>query len=185
MKRSAILVPSEGPQSWKNFLAQPDKQWRTGYSAKTLAHCWEESDGIPAEVLRLLPPNAMPLIIIPEHKVILPGGARESQNDIFMLAKAGEETISITIEGKVNEPFGPLVKDWMSTATDGKIIRLNFLCEKLNISPAHVQHLRYQLLHRTVSAILEMERFGTTSSAMFLFPMDMWLDDFTSLMCWD
>lgn len=102
-----------------------------------------------------------------------------------MLAKAGDEIISVTIEGKVNEPFGPLVKDWMITSTSGKTIRLNFLCEKLNICPGQVQHLRYQLLHRTVSAILEMERFGTTSCAMFVHSFslsNMWLDDFSTFL---
>jgi predicted RNA-binding protein with PUA-like domain len=26
-----ILTPTTGPDSWKSFLADPDKQWKTGY----------------------------------------------------------------------------------------------------------------------------------------------------------
>ena len=49
-----ILIPSAGPDSWKQFLAKPDLHWAVGYSARTMAHCWEASDGIPGEVRRLL-----------------------------------------------------------------------------------------------------------------------------------
>jgi len=27
-----------GPEDWKPLLAEPEKHWRTGYSAKTLAY---------------------------------------------------------------------------------------------------------------------------------------------------
>ena len=34
-------VPSQGPEDWQQILIEPDKQWKTGYSAKSLAYCWE------------------------------------------------------------------------------------------------------------------------------------------------
>ena len=46
-------LPSDGPDAWQVFLAEPDKQWRTGYSAKTLAHSWEAKDRLPNEVASL------------------------------------------------------------------------------------------------------------------------------------
>ncbi|WP_439099719.1 DUF6946 family protein [Desulforhopalus vacuolatus] len=30
-----ILVPARKPDNWKQFLASPDKQWKTGYSARS------------------------------------------------------------------------------------------------------------------------------------------------------
>ena len=39
--------------------------------------------------------------------------------------------------------------------------RLDFLCQTLGLHRAAVAGIRYQLLHRTASAILEAQRFGT------------------------
>jgi hypothetical protein len=52
------------------------------------------------------------LLAIPEYKVSLPGWGAASQNDIFCLARTQHGLVSIMVEGKVNEPFGPLVKEW-------------------------------------------------------------------------
>jgi hypothetical protein len=38
--------------------------------------------------------------------VPLPGGSTQSQNDAFVLARTPKGLVSITIEGKVSEPFG-------------------------------------------------------------------------------
>ena len=40
---SKIYIPSAGPDSWQQFLADPQKRRRTGYSAKSLAYSWEEA----------------------------------------------------------------------------------------------------------------------------------------------
>ena len=45
-----ILSFTSGPAAWQALLADPNKHWRTGYSARTLAHCWEAADGFPPEV---------------------------------------------------------------------------------------------------------------------------------------
>jgi hypothetical protein len=76
-----ILVPSAGPNSWRQVLAKPDLHWAVGYSARTIAHAWEEADGVPPEVAAIL--NAALgstelLLAIPEHRTPLPGGTRES-----------------------------------------------------------------------------------------------------------
>jgi len=80
-----IYIPSSCADSWQQFLAQPQKQWKTGYSAKTLAYSWEEADGFPREIETAFANpdvaalnNTTPLLIVPEHKVPLPGGRTES-----------------------------------------------------------------------------------------------------------
>lgn len=165
---SKVLVPSGGPDGWKHFLAQPDLHWAKGYSARTLAHCWEESGGLPPEVRSILEPvtGALePLLIIPERKTPLPGGTRESQSDAFLLARAPDGLLACTIEGKVDEPFGPTVGQQMANASAGKIQRLSFLCARLGLTdcPADVH---YQLLHRTVSALIEADKFHAKHAAM-------------------
>jgi hypothetical protein len=36
-----MYLPTVGPQDWQKLLADPEKQWRTGYSARTIAYAWE------------------------------------------------------------------------------------------------------------------------------------------------
>ena len=47
-----ILMFTSGPDDWRALLADPAKHWRTGYSARTLAHCWEVANGFPPEVAK-------------------------------------------------------------------------------------------------------------------------------------
>ena len=109
-----ILRFTSGPADWQALLADPTKHWRTGYSARTLAHSWEAAEGFPPEVVLAMAKSADPLLAglapvlaVPEFKVPLPGGERASQNDIFVLARSTAGPVSIMIEGKVNESFGP------------------------------------------------------------------------------
>jgi hypothetical protein len=71
---------------------------------------------------------------IPEFKVQRPGGERASQNDIFVLARAPAGQVSIMVEGKVEESFGPLLGDWLEEASPGKRERLAFLLETLGLA---------------------------------------------------
>jgi hypothetical protein len=44
-----IYIPTQSPEDWRRLLAQPEKHWREGYSARALAECWERADGFPVE----------------------------------------------------------------------------------------------------------------------------------------
>jgi hypothetical protein len=184
MKR--ILIPAHSAEQWKSFLAEPDKQWRRGYSARTLAHCWHDAPGFPEEVKRVLH-QAAPfrqiemLIAIPEHQVSLPGGGKPSQNDLWVLAGCQDGLVSIAVEGKVAEPFGPTIQEWDYTSSAGKQERLEFLCSALNLSFPPPDHIRYQLFHRTVSAILEAKRYFAKYAVMLVHSFsesDQWVEDY-------
>ncbi len=165
-----ILIPSSGPDDWKQFLAQPELHWATGYSARTLAYCWEAAEGIPAEVQRLLDAafgKVEPLVIIPERKTPLPGGRRESQSDVFVLGRHATGTVACTIEGKVDEPFGPTVTQQMAETSSGKTERLAYLCQRLGLTDCPGE-VHYQLLHRSVSALVEADRFAANQAAMIV-----------------
>lgn len=82
-----ILHFTSGPASWKALLADPEKQWRTRYSARTLAHAWEAAEGFLPEVSAALAntdapalAGLEPLVAVPEFKVSLPGGERASSS---------------------------------------------------------------------------------------------------------
>ncbi len=181
-----VHIPSSGPIAWQAFLAKPDLHWRTGYSAKTLAYCWESANGLPPEIARMFDAPAELLLAVPEYKVPLPGGTTQSQNDVFALIRHGEETCAAMIEGKVNEPFDKTVAEWLRTPSDGKQVRLRHLCELLGLDPERPPlHLRYQLLHRTASALIEARRFKTDEAAMIVHsfsPQRLWFEDYVALL---
>lgn len=158
-----IYVPTTGPDSWKSLLADPKKHWATGYSARSLAHCWEQANGLPREIANLFKTPAELLIGIPEHKVNLPGGERPSQSDLFALLRVGDETVACTIEGKVSEAFGPTVEEWLHDASEGKKVRLKFLCDRLGLQQPLPPTLRYQLLAPVVFPN-KIKAFGRTKA---------------------
>ena len=177
-----ILVPTRSTADWKAFLAAPDRQWRAGYSAMATAQSWEAAKGLPPEIAILLGRDAKALIVIPEHKVPLPGPGRDSQCDVFAIARTTDETLAVSIEAKVDEPFGPAVGEWLTNASEAKHTRLGALCDLLGC-PAPSEQLRYQLLHRTAAAIIEADRFKTDASAMIVQSFSQshrWFEDFAA-----
>ena len=178
-----ILIPTVGPESWRQFLADPEKQWKRGYSAMATALSWEAAQGVPAEIERLLGGEVELLLAIPEHKVPLPGGKRDSQCDVFCLLRQRDQTIAAAVEAKVREPFGPTVEEWLNNASAGKRERLQFIQDLLGLDGVVIPQLRYQLLHRTAAAVIEGRRFGTTKAAMIVQSFSQehaWFDDFSA-----
>lgn len=168
------LAFTTGPESWRVLLADPDKHWKTGFSARTLAHCWEAAEGFPPEVNAVLAhctapelSSIEPVLAIPEFKVPLPGGKRASQNDIFVLAKTAAGPVTIMVEGKVNESFGPTLGEWRAEASEGKETRLAFLLELLALRDPPPE-VRYQLLHRSASALIAAEQYRAAAAVMLV-----------------
>ncbi|MEZ0018064.1 DUF6946 family protein [Sinorhizobium fredii] len=169
---SAIYVPSRGSSDWQRLLADPEKHWRVGYSAVSLAECWEAARGLPNEIRQLLSSvgsSTELLLALPEHKVPLPGSHRgKSQNDLFALIRVGDQTLAAMVEGKVDESFDKPLGEWLVNASAGKRERLAFICDLLGLPQPLPNTIRYQLLHRTASAIIEAQRFKTDMAAMIV-----------------
>lgn len=174
-KQPKVFIPAQKPEDWKRFLAD-EKHWRKGYSAYELAYSWQEAQDFPPPVRKVFENSGFPLfgdvellLALPEYQVPLPpASGRPSQSDIFVLARGNNQLIAITVEGKVSEDFGPTVGDWIAEGTKGKQERLRFLLKELGLEGKQVNGIRYQLLHRTASAILEAERFGARSALMIV-----------------
>jgi hypothetical protein len=185
-----IYIPSSGPDDWQQFLAEPKKQWRTGYSAKSLAYSWEEADGFPKEIEKALADPEVsdlngtePLLVIPEHKVPLPGGSTASQNDVFVLGSTPAGLVSICIEGKVNESFGEPISKWGPDSSPGKRKRFDYLVGLLELEGEDLSDIYYQLLHRTASAVIEAKRFHAGTAAMLVHSFSQehkWFPEFRS-----
>ena len=183
---SKVFIPSAGPGDWKAFLADPEKHWVRGRSARSFAHCWEDCDGFPPEIEAILHQVSAfkgieSLLVFPEWKVPLPGGVRASQNDAWVLAKCSSGLVSISIEGKVEEPFDKTISEWLLDASPGKLERLNYLVSCLGLASQPLDHIYYQLMHRTASAIIEAERFGASYAVMLIHtfsPTDQWFEEY-------
>jgi hypothetical protein len=187
---SHFYIPASGVEDWRRLLADPDKHWRTGYSARALAHCWEAAGGFPPEVQELFTHSGNPafrrmelLLAFPEHKVVMPpSGGHPSQNDLFALARDRDGRLAaLTVEGKVSEPFGETLARWNAEGSPGKAERLALIEKTLGLTGGLPATIRYQLLHRTTSAVLEARRFSARSAMMVVHSFsqgDAWFEDF-------
>jgi len=152
--------PADEPWQWEK-LHSPGK-WKPGRSAKALAHCWTDAGGFPREVQKALDDSAYPALQnlrfecgYPECPAKLAGVGRQSMNDILVWARGNDGLVCITVEGKVLESFAQLVKGWRKkNPGENREIRLSCLLKATGLQESQVHNLRYQLLHRTASAII-------------------------------
>gem|GEM_PF-7127426 len=161
-----------------------------GTPPRQLPMLGKEPSGFPPEIAAILSSTTDDnlrevelLLAIPEHKVYFPPmQGHASQNDVFALAKAiNGDLLSIAVEAKVSESFGLTVDEWIADPTQGKTERLNFLEDKLHIVGKPLGNIRYQLLHRLCSALLEAERFNAKYAILVIHSFsqsDKWFGDF-------
>jgi len=185
-----IFVPTESYRDWQRLLAKPELHWKAGYSAMTLARSWDEQEdqGFPPEVGDALAAaqasqleNLSLLLALPEYQVALPGGDRPSQTDVLAIARGDAGLVVVAVEGKVDEPFGPTVGERRADRTRGVDERLRFLTDCLGLREPIPGSIRYQLLHRSASAVLVAEQFRAVAAVMLVHsfsPTNKWFEDF-------
>ena len=104
-----------------------------------------------------------------------------STSRLFALVRTPRGVFACGVEAKVAESFGPTVGDWLRDFSPGKAERLKYLCSVLGLSEPLPVGLRYQLLHRTASALIEAKRFACAGAAMLVHSFSSeheWLGDF-------
>lgn len=160
------------PEDVIPHLGKGERHWRKGRSAYELAHSWVCSVGIPVPVRDVLAltedfRGARLLEGMFEKETDLTTKGRPSQTDLLVLCRCAAGIGVIGIEGKVDEPFGPLVGDWRD-GSPGKKRRLKSLCSMLVLCPDAVDELRYQLFHRTAAVLLEAQRYEADAAMMLV-----------------
>jgi hypothetical protein len=171
-----IYRPTTGPEDWKTLLADPE-QWATGKTAKTVAERWEstKSRGFPPEVADVFrspsTPAALrsiePLLAIPEHQISLSGVSKATHTDVFALAKdSSGHLIAIAVEGKTADSFGPTVGEWVAMSSENAN-RMESMRGALGLSEIP-EAIRYALVHRAASAVLEAKRFNAPTAVMLV-----------------
>ena len=187
MKR--LFVPTESGADWKRLLAKPELHWKPGKSAMSAAACWEASgDRLPGELTASLEASLDPdlanlqlLAAIPEWPIELPGGLTASYTDVLALARNDRGLVAVAVEAKVEEEFGPTLGEKRLAPSEGQSARLKYLHEVLRLENALPDLIRYQLLHRTASAILAARLFHAHVAVMLVqsfSPVGRWREDF-------
>lgn len=182
-----LYVPLLQPQDIIPHLRKQEAHWRAGYSAQELAYSWfNAGNNFPSAVraaLRTAPEYAAAEMVDAhfECQVSLGTPGEDSHTDILVIASLQDRISVIAVEGKVNESFDQYVQSW--NITPGKQNRLNGLCKTLGLDTQACNRIRYQLLHRTASAIYEAKRYRSVDAMMLVHsfsPTHRWFDDFTS-----
>jgi hypothetical protein len=161
---------------WRPIVG--DRNWVPLHSAYELAHKWHGGGfppavqaslaNVPFEVLRTLTIN----YCFVEKPVFLDSYAAPSCTDIMVYCSNGaNDRVIIGVEGKALEEFGPRIHLWIEgngTSRSGRVRRLKFLNEALGIQIPPHSPLRYQLLHRTVSVLMECALHGAMACVVLV-----------------
>ena len=177
MKR--IFLPTSTGTDWQQLLAKPVTHWKQGASAMTAAAAWEAADGaLPPEISRILESSREPLLLdqqllaaLPEWQVPLPGGITTSNTDVLAICRNELGLCIIGVEAKVLEDFGPLVSSKRAEASSGQRERMAYLHSLLGVERFD-DAIRYQLLHRTASALLTAREFHAATAVMLVQAFD-------------
>ena len=184
--RLFFAEPITRPEDIIPRLAKQGRHWKKGYSAYELAHSWVGAKGIPDPVVAVLhqAEEFLGMELIDgffEKETDLRSRGRPSQTDLLALTGDGEGFTVLGVEGKVDEPFGPLISEWLTDASANKRARLSVLQQTLGLADHNVSNLRYQLLHRTAAAIYEAQRYKVRRALMLVHSFSeghSWFDDF-------
>jgi hypothetical protein len=112
------------------------------------------------------------LLGIPEYRVALEGGSRPSQTDLWALLHVRDQLVSLAVEGKAGEAFGPTLTKWREDASPGKVRRLEALCSMLGLREAPAGSFRYQLFHRAASALVAAHQFRAACAVLLVHSFD-------------
>ena len=74
-----------------------------------------------------------------------------------------------------------MVVEWKIHDESGKRIRLDYLCKQLGLDHTAVDHIRYQLLHRTALSVIEASKFNASNALMLVHSFSQtneWFEDY-------
>lgn len=164
MRKAEDVIPHLGKPS----------HWKQGRSAKSLADIWFLANDIPPAVRRVLYQSDAFLDCelvdawLERSTNLGDGRSTHSQTDLLAVLGLRDGLAILGIEAKVDESFGPLVSEWLRDDSAGKRARLARLLSTLGIAEADATALRYQLIHRTVAAIIEAKRYRSNRAVMIV-----------------
>jgi hypothetical protein len=170
----SFQISIERPEEIIPRLGKKELHWKKGRSAFELSTAWMRVNGMPDSVRNTVEQaaewrDAKFLEGIFERETKLPGRGRPSQTDLLAIVALRDGNVIIGVEGKVDEPFGPLTEEWLRGAKDqNRRERLSALCSTLGVGQEAANGLYYQLFHRTCAAIYEAKHFSYKRAVMLV-----------------
>ena len=169
---------------WRTIIGP--KNWQPEASAYELAHCWAESGRLPIAISNAIERSGHAMLrgvtlhlCLVEKPVFLDTRTAPSMTDLMGYGSNGKgDEIIVAVEGKAKEPFALPVRAWVkgdalnppatATSRPTRLRRLEFLSKHLAHTISPESPLRYQLLHRTVSAVLEAQLHGAAAALVLV-----------------
>ncbi|WP_375208633.1 DUF6946 family protein [Hyphomonas jannaschiana] len=184
-------APLLKPESVQPLLRDPELHWKKGRSAYEAAHSWvngnlQKEGGLPLLVratLNVAPEwkNAELVSGFFEHATPLDTNRGPSNSDLLAVCRLESTLGIIAVEAKAGETFGELISVWNTTA--GRSARLSWACKLFGVDEEDCGDLRWQLFHRTASAVLEAKRYHAPHAAMLVHDFSAepgWYDDYAA-----
>ena len=168
-----LHVPLRAPEDVILHLGAPH-HWKEGRSAKSLIDQWWTANDVPRSVRAILDQSpewyGAELIdaFVERCTDLADGRASPSQSDLLAVIGLSDGVGVVAIEAKVDEGFDKTINEWRARPSPGKRTRLAKLCALFGLDPASVGALRYQLLHRTASAVIEAKSYRARRAAMIV-----------------
>jgi len=168
------------PADWAAIVGE--RNWTPPHSAYLLSKAWHTAGGMPAGIANALESSGIDAfkglrmdVALVERPVFLDTRGAPSMTDLMGYGRnAAGEPVIIAVEGKAQERFGLPMRSWLrgdeeqvlagSEPRPTRQRRYRFLCDRLRLSADLECGLRYQLFHRTVSAVMEAELHGAAAA---------------------
>lgn len=156
--------PVNKPIEWKKYIHDAENRWNPESSSMELACCWQSTPAdFPLEVKLAFDRSGTAyefLMGIPEYKVDMPGEGLPASNNLLVLSTVDHRLCPIIVEGNKNGTFGEYC-DHKSLQDKRHINRRKLMFADLGLSEDSFVpgKLRYQLMHRTLSAIYVAQSF--------------------------
>ena len=182
-------IAIERPEEIIPRLGKQELHWKKGRSAYELSSSWMAAGTFPATVKAVLAQadewrDAELLEAIFERETPLGSAGRPSQTDLLAIVRLPTRNAILGIEGKVDEPFGSRVSEWLGDpVSTTRTARLTGLCATLEVAPDAIGGLFYQLFHRACAAIYEAQRFRYDEAMMLVHSFSeggAWFEDFAA-----
>jgi hypothetical protein len=173
------------PDDWANVVGK--ENYVPKHSAFELAQSWQGKKGnFPPSVQKAFDESRIKDLqdlkfqyAIVEHPIFLDTFKAPSRTDLMVYCQnANSEWAIIGVEGKAEETFGDPLIQWTrdcktfspnnTEPLPSRLNRLNFLNGLLGISFDPNSSVRYQLIHRTASIILEAIRQSAKTAVLLI-----------------
>ncbi len=166
--------PLSKPEDVIRYLGKREAHWKARYSAYETAHSWFVANDLPPAIRAILDTDLafadakLRKVFFEKQTVLDDLGRGPSQTDVLAIVDTKSGLAMVGVEGKVDEPFGPVISDW-NDYSPGKLRRLAGFVERLNLAPGDsIGTLPYQLLHRTVAVLLEAKEAGASEAVVLV-----------------